>query len=111
MKIVRRTVGTVEVLAPQDALVDEGAVEFNELLTTFLNSPNPRVVVAMNDVGYMDSTALEKLVSATETLTERGQQLKLATVTPTCREILSLTGLNERFQYFESVDAAVRSFL
>jgi len=111
MKIVRRTVGTVEVCAPQEALVDEGAAEFNELLRTYLGGANPRVVLAMNEVGYMDSTALEGLVSVADGLSESGNQLKLASVTPTCREILSLVGVSDRFQYFEGVDAAVRSFL
>lgn len=111
MKIERQTVGTVEVCAPQDALVDDGAEEFAGELKAFLGRPNPRVVISMKSVGYMDSIALEGLVSAADELSERSQQLKLAGVTPTCREILELTGLAGRFQFFKDVDAAVRSFL
>lgn len=111
MKVVRRTVGTVEVCAPQEALVDEGAAEFTLTLKSYVNSPNTRLVVAMNDVGYMDSTALEGLVEVADELGDRSQQLKLAAVTATCREILQVTGLSGRFQFFENVDAAVRSFL
>ena len=111
MKIIRRTVGTVDVCTPQEALVDDNAAQFIETLKTYLNGPNARVVVAMNDVGYMDSTALEGLARIADELAERSQQLKLAEAAPTCREILSLTGLSSRFQFFDSVDAAVRSFL
>lgn len=111
MKIERRTVGTVEVCVPQDALVDEGATEFSGTLKSYISGPNQRVVVGMAEVAYMDSTALEGLVEAADELGERSQQLKLAGVTPTCREILEITGLSGRFQFFEDVDAAVRSFL
>ncbi len=111
MKIERRTVGTVEVCSPQDALVDELSERFGHTLRECLAGPNPRVVVGMKDVGYMDSAALEDLVAVAHDFHERGAQLKLANVTPTCREIFELTGLSGQFQFFESVDAAVRSYL
>lgn len=111
MKVERRTVGTAEVCAPQEALVDDGALEFTKILKACINGPNPRVVIDMNEVGYMDSAALEGLIETANELSERSQQLKLAGVTPTCREILEITGLSSRFQFFQSVDAAVRSFL
>ena len=96
MKIIRRTVGTVDVCTPQEALVDDNAAQFIETLKTYLNGP---------------SAALEGLARIADELAERSQQLKLAEAAPTCREILSLTGLSSRFQFFDSVDAAVRSFL
>ena len=38
-------------------------------------------------------------------------RLKLVGVPPTCREIFEITGLSNHFQFFESVEDAVRSFL
>ncbi len=111
MKIERRTVGTVDVCAPQDALVDEASEEFKQVLQGCLRGANPRMVVDMNEVVYVDSAALEALAGVADELGERGVQLKLAGVTPTCREILELTGLSGRYQFFEDVDAAVRSYL
>ncbi len=111
MKIERRIVGTAQVCEPQDALVEEGAAEFAAVLRECVNGHNPRVVVAMESVPYMDSIALETLVQVSNEMVARSQQLKLAGVTPTCREIMELTGLSGRFQFFEDVDAAVRSFL
>jgi anti-anti-sigma factor len=111
MKISSRTVGTVEVLSPQEPLVDEAGEELVVALSSSLKSANPRVVIDMAEVGYVDSVALDGLVNAAEDLSERSAQLKLASVTATCREIFELTGLGGRFQFFEGVDAAVRSFL
>ncbi len=111
MKISRQTVGTVDVLAPSEALLDDAAEQFLGAVRTAISSRNPRVVVDMKDVGYLDSIALEGFVQVADELRSRSAQLKVSGVTPTCREILELTGLGDRFQFFESVDGAVRSFL
>lgn len=111
MKIDQQEVGTVQVFSPQGALVDDDAAEFAVLMEQKLKASNPRLVVAMGEVPYLDSKALETLVECSDALRARGSTLKLAAVPATCREIMQLTGLSERFQFFEQVQDAVRSFL
>lgn len=111
MKIDRQQVGTVQVFAPVGALVDEEAAEFTRVLLQDLDRPDPRVVLAMQEVPYMDSQALEGLVKAANDMQDRSLPLKVACLTGTCREILALTGVADHFQLFEDVPTAVRSFL
>ena len=111
VKVEQQQVGTVDVLTPNGALVDDDAESFCRLLHQRIQSPNPRVVLALQDVAYMDSVALECLVAAGDELSTRATVLKLANVTPTCREILELTGLAARFRFFNDVQDAVKSFL
>jgi anti-sigma B factor antagonist len=111
MKVERRTVGTVNVCAPLDALVEDLSEEFNNVLRESYNGAHPRVVIDMTDVSYMDSVALEGFLDVSDSVNERGLQLKLAGVTPTCRETFEITGIGSRFLFFEDVEAAVRSFL
>ena len=111
MKVERRKVGTVEVLTPVGALVDEDAERFSKELLDRLKASNPRVVVSMHEVPYMDSIALEGFADAADELSDRAVQLKLVQVTPTCREVLELTSLADRLQFFEEVPDAVKSFL
>ena len=111
MKVEHQKVGTVDVLTPTGPLVDEDAEEFCRLLLERLRSPNPRVVISMQDVPYIDSMALEGLLDATDDLTERAMSLKLVNLTPACREILELTGLAGRFRLFHETEDAVKSFL
>lgn len=111
MKLERSEIGTVEVLSPQGVLADEDASEFSELLQDRLSGPNPRLIVSLQEVPYMDSLALDGLVQAADEMMGRGARLKLVAVSPTCREILELTGLADRFQFFEDPNDAVRSFL
>ena len=111
MKVEHQQIGTVDVLKPSGALVDVDGEQFVKALHQRLKSPNPRVVVAMPEVPYLDSAALEGLVSATEMMQDYAMSLKLAAVPPTCREIFELTGLSNRFRFFKDVQDAVKSFL
>ena len=111
MKTDQRQIGTVDVFTPTGPLVEADGEEFTKLLLDRLRSANPRVVVSMKEVSHMDSVALEGLLAATGELADRATCLKLAALTPTCREILELTGLSGRFQFFECVNDAVRRFL
>ncbi len=111
MKFESHKVGTVDVRSPAGPLVDEDAQAFADMLSVAVDAPHPRLVVSLDEVPYMDSIALEALVTAAERMHDQNQQLKLACVPPTCREILELTGLACRFQIFEDVQDAVRSFM
>lgn len=111
MKVGRQQVGTVEVFTPIGPLVDQEADNFFTPLLERVRSSNPRVVVSLREVPYMDSGAIEGLLSASDELSDRAANLKLADVPPTCREILDLTGVTGRFSFFEGVQDAVRSFL
>jgi anti-anti-sigma factor len=111
MKIETRKVGTVDVVTPVGALVEDDAEQFSVALKERLNSADLRVVVSLQDVPYMDSTAIEGLLAATEQMADHAAALKLTNVSPTCREILELTGLSNRFRFFQDTRDAVKSFL
>ena len=111
MKIEQQQVGTVDVFTPMGPLVDQDGETFSKTLLTRVKSPNPRNVLAMQEVPYVDSNALEGLLAATDELHDRASSLKLANVTPTCREIFELTGLSARFRFFKDVQDAVKNFL
>lgn len=111
IRIEQQRVGSVDVLTPYGTLIEHDAEYFSKTLNDKLQAANPRIVVAMQEVPYMDSIALEGLFTASETLAERGAGLKLAGVTATCREILELTGLSSRFRFFEELQDAIKSFL
>ena len=111
MKITQRQVGTVDVLAPAGALVDEDAANFCTQLQRRLQSVNSRVVVSLQEVQYLDSIALEGLLNAADELEAQAARLKLANVNQTCREVFELTGISHRFAIFADIQDAVRSFL
>ncbi len=111
MKVEEQRVGTVDILAPVGALVDQDATSFSKMLLQRVKVPNPRVVVSLHEVPYMDSAAVEGLLDATDELAERATSLKLVRVPSASREILELTDVAGKFNFFENVQDAVRSFL
>lgn len=123
MKIEQQQVGTVDVLTPLGPLVDPDAEPFCHLLlkrlgpngSGFASEPGgagaKRVVVCLEHVPYVDSTALNALATLSDQLVDAGANLKVCAVPPSCREILELTGLSARFEFFTDVPDAVRSFL
>lgn len=111
MRVEHQHVGTVDVYTPHGALVDEDGHDFCEKLVEAVRASNPRVIVAMQEVPYVDSAALEKMLEAADELSERALALKLVNVTQTCREIFEVTGLSRRFRFFQDVQDGVRSFL
>lgn len=111
MKVEQQQIGTVDVFTPVGALIEPDAERFARTLLDRLGSANARAVVDLHEVPYLDSSALEGLLAASEEVADRATGLKLASVTPTCREILELTGIANRFRFFETVQDAVKSFL
>ncbi len=111
MKIEQRQVGTVEVLTPVGALIDDDAEAFRKKLMQRIEPSDSRIVVSLQEVPYVDSTALEALMDAADELASRATVLKLTNLSPTCRETLELTGLSAKFRLFKDVEDAVRSFL
>lgn len=113
MKLDIRKIGTVDIFTPSGPLADQDGEAFCKALHARLASDvgGARVGVAMQEVPYMDSQALEGFLTATEMLGERASCLKLSGLTPTCREIFELTGLSSRFRFFKDVEDVVKSFL
>ncbi len=111
MKIGRQKTGTVEVLSPVGPLIDDDAKQFGKTLLERVKVPNPRLVVVLKEVPVLDSIALEALLEASDQLAPLATSLKLAELTPTCREVLELTGLASRFRLFNETQDAVRSFI
>lgn len=111
MKTEQQRIGTVDVFIPDSPLVDQEGEKFCNMLLDRIKNGNSRVVLDMHQVAYVDSVALENLLTATERFQERASSLKIASAMPTCREIFEVTGLSNQFRFFKDVQDAVKSFL
>ncbi|MCG3136666.1 MAG: hypothetical protein HJJLKODD_00501 [Phycisphaerae bacterium] len=111
MKVGKQRFGTVEVLSPDGPITVEEGEEFAAAMEGQMTSANPRVVVNMEEVPYLDSYGLELMLNFANDLRNRGLPLKLSMVTPTCREIMELTELTSEFEMFDEIEDAVRSYL
>jgi len=65
------------------------------------------VVVDLNDVAFMDSTALSSLMRSKDTLDQKGISLRLAAPSKAVERIFSVTGFQDYFDIFPSREAAI----
>lgn len=111
MEITESRQGAVTVVRPQGPLAGGDAEQFKGHIAETLTRCLGRLVVDASGIAYVDSRGLEVLVDASDELAQGGRALRLCAANETLREVLGLTGLDERFEHFEDVTAAVRSFL
>jgi anti-sigma B factor antagonist len=111
MQIGEHQQGAVTVLAPKGPLCAADAEQFKTLCVQVIDRNLGRIVVDAAGVPYLDSRGLEVLLDVTEKLGESGKALKLCAACETVREVMELTDLASQFEYYQDVNAAVRSFI
>jgi anti-anti-sigma factor len=111
MEIREQRHGAVTVLKPIGPLLQADAGDFARLVSRALARSLGRFVLDASAMPFVDSAGLESLVAAADELAQNGQLLRLCTVGETLREVLELTELATRFEYFDDVTDATRSFL
>ena len=111
MDIQEQRHGAVTVVKPQGPLVLGDADQFKGHIGEVMRRSLGRLVIDATAVPYVDSQGLEALVGATDELSASGRSLRLCGAGETLREVLDLTGVADRFEHYEDVTTAVRSFL
>lgn len=102
--------GAVQVIVGKDAITEPNLPELNRHFEVCLRESPPRVVLNLAEIPLFDSQGLEWLLGSAERCAERGGQMQIAALNPLCRDILAVTGVGDRFEPFDDVRAAVRSF-
>jgi anti-sigma B factor antagonist len=64
------------------------------------------VLLDLHGVHYIDSTRLGELIAAHVTVSRHGGRLKLVRTPPRVQELLTIAGLGDIFERFDSLDAA-----
>jgi anti-sigma B factor antagonist len=92
-----------------DLMGGEDAAKFKEKIYSIINQHKQNVVVDMSNVKFVNSSGLGILISGFTTLKNAGGELKLAALSDKIKGLLSITKLNQVFQVYPTVDAAIKS--
>ena len=111
MEIQEQSQGAVTVLKPTGPLVEADAAQFKARAIELVAKNLGRVVVDASAMAFVDSRGLEALADITDELAQSGRALKLCGANVTIRQVLDLIGWSDAFEYFDDVNAGVRSFL
>ena len=87
----------------------EGTPEFDDVLQRLVQQGHVRIVLDLEEVPYIDSTALGSLLRTHATVSRRGGAMKLLNVKGHVRELLELTRLLAVFEAFDSEADAIAS--
>jgi anti-sigma B factor antagonist len=82
------------------------AASLNEKLDNLIANDS-KVVLDLDEVGFLDSTGLGVLVAARTTAVRSGGDFVLVCTQPRIRKLFTITGLQDVFTFHENVSTAV----
>jgi anti-sigma B factor antagonist len=100
----------VTVVAPTGRLDVAGAPTLKEAISEALKNGEPRVVLDMEGISFVDSTGLGSVIAALKQIRSSKGDLRLAAPNQQVRVVLELTTLDRVFPYYSSVEEALTGF-
>ncbi len=110
MAIASETYGDVAVARLEDELTADNVARFENILDQSVKEGVRNFVIDMEKTEYMDNAGLEAIDELSTRLENSGGQLKFSGLGPGCRKVFELTRFDRRFDLFDSLIDAVRSF-
>src|ERR1035437_5347696 len=106
----RQTDAGVTVLAPSGRLDVTGAPMLKDAISEAVKNGQPRLVIDMEGVSFVDSTGLGSVIAALKLVRSSKGDLRLAAPNQQVRVVLELTTLDRVFPYFATVEDALADF-
>ena len=98
------------VVAPTGRLDVAGAPALKDAISEALKNGQPRVVLDMEGVSFVDSTGLGSVIAALKQIRSSQGDLRLAAPNQQVRVVLELTTLDRVFPYYPTVEEALSGF-
>ena len=100
----------VTVVAPTGRLDVAGAPALKDAISEALKNVQPRVVLDLEGVSFVDSTGLGSVIAALKQVRSSQGDLRLAAPNQQVRVVLELTTLDRVFPYYSTVEEALSGF-
>jgi anti-sigma B factor antagonist len=91
-------------------LMGEGDIAIKKKIDELLAKNTKSVILDLSSVPYIDSSGLGELIRCYTTMRKANGTLKLANVTDRIVDLLTITKLITVFEYYKTVDDAIKSF-
>ena len=106
----RQTDNGVTVLAPSGRLDVAGVPALKEAVSEAIKAGQPRLIIDMEGVSFVDSLGLGSVVAALKQVRSTKGDLRLAAPNQQVRVVLELTTLDRVFPYYATVEDALTDF-
>lgn len=108
MQLEAETTGDIRLVRVMDDRIDAAsAIEFKEAMRSLTQGPEPRVVLDLVNVAFIDSSGLGAVVAAMKVL-KPDRNLELARLSPTVAKVFHLTRMDTVFAIHEQVPTGLR---
>ena len=108
MELVGENCGEILVIrANQDRIDAAGAIRFKDRMRELTAAPNPRVILDLSQVAFLDSSGLGAVVAVMKML-QPDRKLELAGLTPTVQKVFRLTRMDSIFTIHEAAPTGLR---
>ncbi len=102
--------GAVVIELKGNVMGGDDTKDFNGILHKYIDEGKKNIVVDLADVKFMNSSGLGMLIGGLTTIKKADGNLKLARVTDKIESLLIITKLITIFEFFETVEDAVKSY-
>ena len=111
MELVTRKIRDVLLvgLAQPDTLEANNVGPFRESMADLVET-NPRVLIDMSNITFLDSSGLGALVAIWRRLSSREGEIKLCSIPPSVRTVFEITRMHRVFEIYETEEEALASF-
>lgn len=86
------------------------AAEFHDLLQETIDADKKNIVIDMSDVKYVNSSGIGILIRGYTTMRNAGGDMKLSAISDKVNGVLSITKLDQIFEYFPTPEEAASSY-
>jgi anti-sigma B factor antagonist len=107
MNLSSQTHGTVELVTLPTRLVMSNAQETRLAIKALIEGGRIRLVLDLQNVGFIDSSGLSVLVSTMQVVQQRNGKVVLLGPSSGVRSLIELTRLHQMFEIFEDREAAI----
>ena len=107
LKVNTRTVEGVSIIDLQGEVDVYTAPDMKQQIIDLLDGGSQRILVNLQSVDYLDSTALGVLIGGLKRLRERNGVLDLVCPNPRIKRIFEITGLDKIFDIYNTEDEAL----
>jgi len=107
--IIHEHSGVVEMVIEGNVL-QENVEMLKSRLHDLIDNGKVKIVLNMGQSNYVSSLCLAVIVDIKKQLSEHEGDLRIANVNRLVKNLMEITNLVKKFQLFENVDDAVRSF-
>jgi anti-sigma B factor antagonist len=111
MKVKTTKLGVATYLAPDGPLTEENVRYLSESIESEREKGSVNLVVDLRNVPFLDSRGLEYLFDSAVNLRELGGSLRVVNANSVCKDVFSITRVDQTVLVCEDLESAGRSFL